>query len=59
MNWRYFRKPVVESTVEGEMSYSLDDESRLNMIDRIVHTRLIPVLQSADSSNFPKYKKLR
>lgn len=44
MNWRYFRKPVVEGTVEGENEIFSDDESRLNMIDRIVHTRLIPII---------------
>ena len=44
MNWSYFRKPVVESAVEGENEIFSDDESRLNMIDRIVHTRLIPVI---------------
>ena len=44
MNWSYFRKPVVESTVEGENEIFSDDESRLNMIDRIVYTRLIPVI---------------
>ena len=44
MNWSYFRKPVVESTAEGENEIFSDDESRLNMIDRIVHTRLIPVI---------------
>ena len=44
MNWSYFRKSVVEDTVEGENEIFSDDESRLNMIDRIVHTRLIPVI---------------
>ena len=44
MNWSYFRKPVVEGTVEGENEIFSDDESRLNMIDRIVHTRLIPII---------------
>lgn len=44
MNWSYFRKPVVESAVEGENEIFSDDESRLNMIDRIVHTRLMPVI---------------
>ena len=44
MNWSYFRKLVVKSAVEGENEIFSDDESRLNMIDRIVHTRLIPVI---------------
>ena len=50
MNWSYFRKPVVESTAEGENEIFSDDESRLNMIDRAIPRRRIACVMTCHSS---------
>lgn len=43
LGWNYFKKTVNADDVSGENEIFSDDESKLNMIDRIIKMRLIPI----------------
>lgn len=42
--WLYFRKPVSETDTEQDVSIFSDDASRLDMVNHIVKTRMLPLL---------------
>ena len=43
MGWLYFRKPADAVEAEGEDELFSDNESRVEMVRHIVHTRLMPL----------------
>ncbi len=44
MGWLYFRKPVTEADTEQDGELFSDDSSRIDMVNRIVKTRMLPLL---------------
>lgn len=44
MGWLYFRKPVSETDAEQDCEIFSDDASRVDMIARILRTRMLPLL---------------
>lgn len=42
--WLYFRKPVDVAQAEGEDELFSDNDSRLQMVEHIVRTRMLPIL---------------
>ena len=44
MGWLYFRKPISEMDTEQDAEIFSDDVSRIDMIDHIVKTRMLPLL---------------
>ncbi len=42
--WLYFRKPVSEADTEQDTEIFSDDLSRVDMVNRIVKTRILPLL---------------
>ena len=44
VGWLYFRKPSAQMDSERDGEIFSDNESRVNMIDHVVKTRLLPIL---------------
>ncbi len=44
MGWLYFRKPVSETDTEQDVEIFSDDVSRIDMVNHIVKTRMLPLL---------------
>lgn len=44
MGWLYFRKPLSEADTEKDAEIFSDDSSRLDMVEQIVKTRMLPLL---------------
>lgn len=44
IGWIYFRKPVSEADSERDGELFSDNESRLNLIDHVVKTRMLPAM---------------
>lgn len=44
VGWLYFRKPAVDAVSEGDAQLFSDNASRLEMVEHIVKTRLLPLL---------------
>lgn len=42
--WLYFRKPAEQAESEGDTEIFSDNESRLEMVQRVIKTRLLPLL---------------
>ena len=42
--WLYFRKPVSETDTEQDIEIFSDDSSRIDMVNHIVKTRILPLL---------------
>lgn len=44
MGWLYFRKPISETDAIQDAEIFSDDSSRVDMVDQIVRTRMLPLL---------------
>lgn len=44
MGWLYFRKPITTSVDSSEYEIFSDNESRIDMIEHIVKTRMLPLM---------------
>ena len=44
LGWLYFRKPVSETDTEQDAEIFSDDVSRMDMVDHIIKTRLLPLV---------------
>ena len=44
VGWLYFRKPVSETDTEQDIEIFSDDSSRIDMVNHIVKTRMLPLL---------------
>ena len=44
LGWLYFRKPVSETDTEQDIEIFSDDSSRIDMVNHIVKTRMLPLL---------------
>ncbi|MBQ1577140.1 MAG: DUF2812 domain-containing protein [Oscillospiraceae bacterium] len=44
MGWVYWRKPAAEAENEGESELFTDDAGRLDMVKKVVRTRMLPLL---------------
>ena len=44
LGWLYFRKPVSETDTEQDVEIFSDDVSRIDMVDHIVKTRMLPLI---------------
>ena len=44
MGWVYWRKPAEEAENEGESELFTDDAGRLDMVKKVVRTRMLPLL---------------
>lgn len=44
LGWLYFRKPSSETDCKQDSEIFSDNESRLNLIDHVIKTRLLPIM---------------
>ena len=44
LGWLYFRKPVSETDTQQDIEIFSDDSSRIDMVNHIVKTRMLPLL---------------
>ena len=57
MGWLYFRKPVSETDTEQDVEIFSDDVSRIDMVNHIVKTRMLPLLIIFFSCVLPNFSR--
>lgn len=57
LGWLYFRKPVSETDTEQDTEIFSDDNSRIDMVNHIVRTRMLPLLIIFFSCTLPGFMR--